>query len=73
MGTTAIVVLVAIITWIVSFLIIRAISRYREYSADRGGAFMTVKPDKLANALLKISGRIGNIPPKELEKVFYFP
>ena len=57
-GTTAIVVLVAIITWIVSFLIIRAISRYREYSADRGGAFMTVKPDKLANALLKISGRI---------------
>jgi heat shock protein HtpX len=34
-GTTAIVVFVAIITWIVSFLIIRAISRYREYSADR--------------------------------------
>jgi hypothetical protein len=33
---------------------------------------MTVKPDKLANALLKISGRIWNIPPKELEKVFYF-
>jgi heat shock protein HtpX len=68
-GTTAIVILVAIITWIVSFLIIRAISRYREYSADRGGAIMTGKPDKLASALLKISGRIGNIPPKELEKV----
>jgi heat shock protein HtpX len=68
-GTTAIVMLVAIITWIVSFLIIRAISRYREYSADRGGAIMTGKPDKLASALLKISGRIGTVPPKELEKV----
>lgn len=68
-GTTAIVVLVAIITWIVSFLIIRAISRYREYSADRGGAIMTGKPDKLANALLKISGKIGSIPPQEIEHV----
>jgi heat shock protein HtpX len=68
-GTTVIVVLVAIITWIVSFLIIRAISRYREYSADRGGAIMTGKPDKLANALLKISGKIGSIPPKEIEHV----
>jgi heat shock protein HtpX len=68
-GITVIVVLVAITTWIVSFLIIRAISRYREYSADRGGAIMTGKPDKLANALLKISGKIGSIPPKELEQV----
>jgi hypothetical protein len=34
---------------------------------------MTGKPDKLANALLKISGRIGNILPKELERIFYFP
>jgi heat shock protein HtpX len=66
---TVIVVLVAITTWIVSFLIIRAISRYREYSADRSGAIMTGKPDKLANALLKISGKIGSIPPKELEHV----
>lgn len=68
-GTTAIVMLVAILTWLVSFLIIRAISRYREYSADRGGAIMTGKPDKLASALLKISGKIGSVPPKELEKV----
>jgi heat shock protein HtpX len=68
-GTSAIVLLVAITTWVVSFLIIRAISRYREFSADRGGAIMTGKPDKLASALLKISGKIKVIPPKELENV----
>ena len=68
-GGTAIVILVALITWVVSFLIIRAISRYREYSADRSGAIMTGKPDKLASALLKISGKMGNIPTKELENV----
>jgi heat shock protein HtpX len=68
-GTSAIVLLVAITTWVVSFLIIRAISRYREFSADRGGAIMTGKPDKLASALLRISGKIKVIPPKELENV----
>ena len=68
-GTSAIVLLVAITTWVVSFLIIRAVSRYREFSADRGGAIMTGKPDKLASALLKISGKIKVIPPKELENV----
>ena len=68
-GGTAIVILVALITWVVSFLIIRAISRYREYSADRSGAIMTGKPDKVASALLKISGKMGNIPTKELENV----
>jgi heat shock protein HtpX len=68
-GTSAIVMLVAITTWVVSFLIIRAISRYREFSADRGGAIMTGKPDKLASALIKISGKIKVISPKELENV----
>jgi heat shock protein HtpX len=68
-GSGAIVLLVAMITWLVSFLIIRAISRYREYSADRGGAIMTGKPDKLATALLKISGKIKEIPSNELKNV----
>ena len=68
-GTTIIVIVVAIVTWIVSFLIIRAISRYREYAADRGGAAMTGNPDKLADALLKISGKMNNIPTKEIESV----
>jgi heat shock protein HtpX len=68
-NATAIVILVAILTWIVSFLIIRAISRYREYSADRGGAIMTGRPDKLADALLKISGKMNRMPTNELQKV----
>ena len=68
-GSGAIVLLVAIVTWLVSFLMIRAISRYREYSADRGGAIMTGKPDKLATALLKISGKIKVIPSNELKNV----
>ncbi|HET6717191.1 MAG TPA: zinc metalloprotease HtpX [Nitrososphaeraceae archaeon] len=68
-GSGVIVLLVAVVTWVVSFLIIRAISRYREYSADRGGAIMTGKPDKLATALLKISGKIKVIPPHELKNV----
>ena len=68
-GSGVIVLLVAIVTWVVSFLIIRAISRYREYSADRGGAIMTGKPDKLATALLKISSKIKVIPPNELKNV----
>jgi len=68
-GTTVIVIVVAVVTWIVSFLIIRAISRYMEYAADRGGAAMTGNPDKLADALLKISGKMNNIPTKEIERV----
>ena len=68
-GSGVIVLVVAVVTWVVSFLIIRAISRYREYSADRGGAIMTGKPDKLATALLKISGKIKVLPPNELKNV----
>lgn len=60
------VVAIAAITWFASFLIIRAISRYREFAADRGGAQMTGKPEKLARALTKISGRMNTIPEKEL-------
>ncbi|CAN5824188.1 zinc metalloprotease HtpX [soil metagenome] len=64
-----IIILVAFLTWIVSFLIIRAISRYREFSADRGSAQMTGKPAKLANALMKISGSMNKVPTKDLRHV----
>jgi heat shock protein HtpX len=57
------------LTWVVSFLIIRAISRYREFAADRGSAQMTGKPVKLANALLKISGAMRRVPTKDLRQV----
>jgi heat shock protein HtpX len=68
-GGMALMMLVAIITWIVSFLIIRAISRYREFVADRDGAMMTGKPTKLASALMKISGTMKRIPTRDLREV----
>jgi heat shock protein HtpX len=67
-GSMIIVIAVAMLTWVISFLIIRAISRYREYAADRGSAQMTGKPIKLANALMKISGTIKNIPTRDLRQ-----
>ncbi len=67
-GAMAIVIVVAILTWVISFLIIRAISRYREFAADRGSAQMTGKPVKLANALMKISGNMQRMPTKDLRQ-----
>jgi heat shock protein HtpX len=67
-GGLAIVVIVAMLTWIISFLVIRAISRYREFAADRGSAQMTGKPVKLANALMKISGNMNRVPTKDLRQ-----
>ena len=67
-GSMIIIIAVAMLTWVISFLIIRAISRYREYAADRGSAQMTGKPIKLANALMKISGTIKNIPTRDLRQ-----
>ena len=68
-GAMIIVIAVAMLTWVISFLVIRAISRYREFAADRGSAQMTGKPIKLANALMKISGTMKNIPTKDLRQV----
>ena len=68
-GGIFIILLVAIVTWIVSFIIIRAISRYREFSADRGGAQLTGKPMKLAQALMKISGSMKEVNQQNLRSV----
>jgi heat shock protein HtpX len=54
--------------WIVSFLLIRALSRYREYAADRGGAVITGKPSALASALLTIEGRMDRVPKEDLRE-----
>ena len=67
-GAMIIVIAVAMLTWVISFLVIRAISRYREFVADRGSAQMTGKPIKLANALMKISGTMKNIPTRDLRQ-----
>jgi heat shock protein HtpX len=67
-GGLAIVVIVAMLTWVISFVVIRAISRYREFAADRGSAQMTGKPAKLANALMKISGNMHRMPTKDLRQ-----
>lgn len=64
-----IVIAVAAITWFVSFLIIRAISRYREFVADRDSAIMTGKPMKLASALTKINNSMKSAPQREVRQV----
>ena len=64
-----IVTAVAIITYAISFVLIRTISRYREYAADRGSALITGTPENLMSALQKISGNIAQIPQRDLREV----
>jgi heat shock protein HtpX len=59
-------IVVSLVVWIVSFLLIRALSRYREFAADRGGASITGKPSALATALMKIDGRMDKVPKEDL-------
>lgn len=62
----AIALLVSILVYVVSFVLTRALSRYRELSADRSGAFLTGAPSALASALQKITGAMGSIPTRDL-------
>src|SRR3954463_14012954 len=64
-----IVLLVSAITYALSYVLIRAISRYREYAADRGSALITGAPEHLMSALQKISGHIARIPERDLREV----
>ena len=61
--------MVFIAVWIVSFILIRALSRYREYAADRGAAIITGQPSDLASALMKISGVMSRVPSEDLRSV----
>src|SRR5207302_9128824 len=64
-----IVFVVAAITYAVSFILIRTISRYREYAADRGSALITGAPENLMSALEKIASGITQIPQQDLREV----
>jgi heat shock protein HtpX len=64
-----IVLAVSIVTYAISFVLIRTISRYREYAADRGSALITGAPEYLMSALQKISGQMALIPQQDLREV----
>ena len=60
------VVLASAVVYALSFLLTRALSRYRELSADRSGAILIGRPSTLASALVKVSGEMGRIPTRDL-------
>jgi heat shock protein HtpX len=74
-----VLLLVSLVVYVVSFVLMQALSRYREFAADRGAAIITGRPSALASALVKISGGMQRIPQKdlrtagELQAFFIFP
>jgi heat shock protein HtpX len=64
-----IVLLVSLVTYAISYILIRTLSRYREYAADRGSALITGAPEYLMSALQKISSQIAVIPQRDLREV----
>jgi heat shock protein HtpX len=64
-----IIFVVSILTYVLSFILIRTISRYREYAADRGAALVTGAPEYLMSALQKIASQITQIPQRDLREV----
>jgi heat shock protein HtpX len=61
-----VILLVSVVVYAVSFVLIRTLSRYREFAADRGSAILTKSPSSLASALVKISGSMGRIPQRDM-------
>ena len=65
-GGVLVAVVASFVVWVLSFILIRALSRYREFAADRGGAAITGKPGALASALMTINGRMDKVPDDDL-------
>lgn len=63
------VIAVSALVYAISFVLLRALSRYREYAADRGAAIVTGRPSALSSALLKISEGIRHTPQQDLREV----
>jgi heat shock protein HtpX len=61
-----VVILVSAAVYVISWLLLQALSRYREFAADRGSAIITGRPSALISALMKISGNMQRIPQKDL-------
>jgi heat shock protein HtpX len=64
-----IMIVVSIVTYVVSYILIMTISRYREFAADRGAALITGAPEYLMSALQKIASQITRIPQRDLREV----
>jgi heat shock protein HtpX len=62
----AAVIAISAAVYIVSFILLQTLSRYREFAADRGSAIITGRPSALISALMKISGTMGRIPQRDL-------
>ena len=75
-----VVILVSAAVYVISFLLLQALSRYREFAADRGSAILTGRPSALITALMKLDSGIARIPqrdlraaPSELAAFYIFP
>jgi len=60
---------VAVVVGVVSQLLMRLLSRYREFAADRGSAYITENPAALKRALQKISGKMETVPTKKKQEI----
>jgi heat shock protein HtpX len=72
-----VLILVSLVVYVVSFFLMQALSRYREFAADRGAAIITGRPSALASALMRISSGMARIPKQDLRasnelSAFYF-
>jgi heat shock protein HtpX len=63
-----VVILVSMVVYVISFVLMLALSRYREFTADRTAALVTGRPSALASALMSISGQMQRVPQHDLRE-----